>query len=73
MYSEPFIARRSMDFFASLTNESKSSMKKAISQDLSRFLSPDVFEIQRKESFEGYVNTVQSLFEELREKGVRLP
>jgi predicted nucleotidyltransferase component of viral defense system len=73
IYSEPFIARRSMDFFASLTNESKSSMKKAISQDLSRFLSPDVFEIQRKESFEGYVNTVQSLFEELREKGVRLP
>jgi predicted nucleotidyltransferase component of viral defense system len=73
MYREPFIARRSMDFFAQLTNESNSSMTMAISQDLSRFLPPDVFEVQRKHSFDAYINAVQSLFEELREKGVRLP
>lgn len=73
MYREPFIARRSMDFFAVLTKESKASMTTAISQDLSRFLPPDVFDVQRKESFDAYIRAVQSLFKELRKKGVRLP
>lgn len=73
MYREPFIARRSMDFFAVLTKESKASMTTAISQDLSRFLPSDVFEVQRKGSFDAYIGTVQSLFKELKDKGVRLP
>lgn len=73
MYRESFTARRSMDFFAVLTKESKASMTTAISQDLSRFLPPDVFEIQRKGSFDAYISTVQSLFKELKNKGVLLP
>jgi predicted nucleotidyltransferase component of viral defense system len=73
MYMEPFIARRSMDFFAVLTKESKASMTTAISQDLSRFLPHDVFDVQRKESFDAYISTVQSLFKEIKAKGVRLP
>ena len=73
MYMEPFIARRSMDFFAVLTKESKASMTTAISQDLSRFLPSDVFEVQRKGSFDAYIGAVQSLFKELKDKGVRLP
>ena len=73
MYMEPFIARRSMDFFAVLTKESKASMTTALSQDLSRFLPSDVFEVQRKGSFDAYISTVQSLFKELKDKGVRLP
>lgn len=73
MYREPFIARRSMDFFAVLTKESKASMMTAISQDLSRFLPSDVFEVQRKGSFDAYIGAVQSLFKELKDKGVRLP
>ncbi len=47
-------------------------MTTAISQDLSRFLPPDVFEIQRKESFDAYMSAVQSLFKELNKKGMRL-
>ena len=73
MYREPFIARRSMDFFAVLTKENKASMTTAISQDFSRFLPPDVFEVQRKESFDAYISAVQSLFKKLKNKGVRLP
>ena len=73
MYREPFIARRSMDFFGAPTKENKASMTTAISQDLSRFLPPDAFEIQRKESFDAYIKTVQSLFKELKNKGMRLP
>ncbi|KQC07151.1 MAG: hypothetical protein APR62_06810 [Smithella sp. SDB] len=73
MYREHFIARRPMSFFAGLTKESKTSMTTAISQDLSRFLPPDAFEVQRKESFDAYIRTVQSLFKELKNKGVRLP
>ena len=73
MYMEPFIARRSMDFFAVLTKESKASMTTAISQDLSRFLPPDAFEVQRKESFDAYISAVQSLFKKFKNKGVRLP
>jgi len=73
MYKEPFMARRSMDFFAVLTKESKASMTTAISQDLSRFLPADVFEVQRQGSFDAYIGAVQSLFKELKDKGVRLP
>jgi hypothetical protein len=62
-----------MDFFAVLTKESKASMTTAISQDLSRFLPSDVFEVQRKGSFDAYIGAVQSLFKELKDKGVRLP
>jgi len=73
MYREPFVARRSTDFFAVLTKENKASMTTAISQDLSRFLPPDAFNVQRKESFSAYIKAVQSLFKELKNKGVRLP
>lgn len=73
MYMEPFMARRSMDFFVVLTKESKSSITTAISQDLSRFLPADVFEVQRQGSFDAYIGAVQSLFKELKDKGVRLP
>ncbi len=73
MYIEPFMARRSMDFFAVPKKESKASMTTALSQDLSRFLPSDVFEVQRKGSFDAYIGAVQSLFKELKDKGVRLP
>jgi len=73
MYREPFIVRRSMAFFAVLTKENKASMTTAISQDLSRFLPPNAFDVHRKESFDAYIQAVQSLFKELRNKGVRLP
>ena len=72
MYREPFVARRPMDFFVAPSKESKMSMTTAISQDLSRFLPPDVFEIQRKESSDAYMSAVQSLFKELKKKGMRL-
>ena len=73
MYREPFVARRSMDFFAAPSKENKAAMTTAISQDLSRFLPPDVFEIQRKESFDAYMGAVQLLFKELKKKGMRRP
>jgi hypothetical protein len=72
MYRETFIARRSMDFFAMITKESKASMTSAIMQDLSRFLPPDTFEVQYNEGFDAYIKAVQTLFKELKVKGVRL-
>lgn len=73
MYRAPFTARRSMDFFAKPSRESKKDMQAGIEQDLSRFLPPDTFTAWRNDRFDAFINAVQSLFTELKAKGVQLP
>lgn len=73
MYQTPFIARRSMDFFAVPSEESKKAVRSAIEQDLTRFLPPDVLMLERNERFDAFISAVRSLFSELKDQGVRLP
>ncbi len=73
MYRAPFIARRDMDYFAVPSTNSKKELRAAIDQDLARFLPPEVLAVHRADGYAAFLEAVQSLFSELKKKGVRLP
>jgi predicted nucleotidyltransferase component of viral defense system len=73
MYQATFTARRDMDFFALPSEDGKKMMKDAMDQDLSRFLPQEVLAVHRGAGYAAFLDTVRSLFTELKEKGVRLP
>lgn len=72
-YRADFIARRSFQFFINPSKEERALMLEAIEQDLSRFVSPEVLEVHRKQNYAGFLEAARSLFRELQDKGVCLP
>ena len=67
-YLWPFKAARTLDFF--IQESSETSLKEALEQDLSRFLSPAVMAVHRDTSYRDFLEAVRSFCRELQEMGV---
>lgn len=73
MYTWPFNASRDLDFFANSLPGARDEMIRAIREDLSRFLPPEVFAVNQSEEFASFFNALRELFEELLKAEVKLP
>ena len=73
LYRAAFIARRSVDFFVRPSRQEKEMMREAIERDLSRFLPPDVLAVHRANKYNAFLESVSSIFSEIKAKGVRIP
>ena len=73
LYRAAFISRRSADFFITPSKKDKEMMREAIEQDLSRFLPAEVLSVHRAKKYSTFLDSVCSIFSEIKEKGVRLP
>jgi predicted nucleotidyltransferase component of viral defense system len=73
LYRAPFIARRPIDFFTMPSKKDKEMMREAIEQDLLRFLPAEVLSVHRSEKYSPFLDSVCSVFSEIKAKGVRLP
>ncbi|MCG6538423.1 MAG: hypothetical protein L7F78_27835, partial [Syntrophales bacterium LBB04] len=62
-----------MDYFAVLSSAHKRELWEAIDQDLSRFMPAEILSVHRKEGYAAFLESVRSLFSDLKKKGVRLP
>ena len=73
LYRAPFTARRSMNFFTKPAKQDKEMMREAIEKDLSRFLPPEVLAVHQAEKYKTFLDAARFVFEQLKDKGVRLP
>lgn len=72
LYRAAFTATRPVAFFTKPTKQNEKQMREAIEQDLSRFLPPEILEVNRAEKFARFLGASRSVFAELESKGVRL-
>ena len=73
MYTWPFHAARNLDFFANSLPGMRDEMIRAIREDLSRFLPPEVLAVNQSEGFASFLTSLRELFEELLKAEVKLP
>jgi len=73
MYTWPFHAARNLDFFANSLPGMRDEMIRAIREDLSRFLPPEVLAVNQSEGFASFLTALRELFEELLKAEVKLP
>ncbi|RPH48464.1 MAG: nucleotidyl transferase AbiEii/AbiGii toxin family protein [Desulfobacteraceae bacterium] len=73
IYTWPFHAARDLDFFANSLPGMRDEMIRAIREDLSRFLPPEVIAVNQSEGFASFLTALRELFEELIKKEVKLP
>lgn len=68
-YAFPFTTRRRPEWFL----DADGDLRKAIENDLSRFLSPEVMAACRADGYRAFLEAVKGLFRELLEQGVVIP
>lgn len=73
MYAWPFLAARDLDFFINPSSAALQEMKRAIREDLARFLPPEILAVHQAEEYAPFLAALQSLFAELRKVEVALP
>jgi len=73
MYAWPFHAARDLDFFAAPSSAVREELKKALREDLSRFLPPEILAVHQAEGYASFLTALRSLFAELRKAEVALP